>query len=1180
MTMEAPAAAPRQAVAQPGQWRLDRIELVNWGTFDGHHALEVPRSGFLLTGHSGSGKSSLVDAITAVLTPRMRATFNAAAADGSSRGNDRTVLTYVRGAHSRGTDSDTGEITTQYLRPAKDATGKETGGTWSGLLLRYSSGTGKHQHLVKLFHAKRGASVPADVSELHMITAEDIELLDLQPYAINGLKERELKKAHPQAYVHKQHSRFAARFSRELGNLGERATVLLHRTQAAKNLGSLDDLFRDFMLDEPETYVLADRAVEQFTELSEAHRAVVRAREQIGLLQPLEPAAAQYEAAVAEQQQTEQLNDALEDFTHTWKVQLTEQAQQDAAQTSSEAEAAHTQTESTLAAADQTQRDAAAAVDARGGAQLEALEERISARRERLSAARDRHAQMSRVLADADLPTPENQAEMAQLHSTAEQMVTEASATAEQNQQQAQEVMARKAEAQQQLAGVDAELQALRKSRSNVGQRLLAARTLIAEAAGVPERSLPFAAELLQVRGDYADWTGAIERVLRPVAAVMLVPAAQEFAVSAAADAHHLGARLQFSTVPAESGSPAKPASEDSLIYRVEVSDTASSSIQGWLHHELGRRFDYPCVESAEQLGGLDRGVTRAGQVKRGPRTYEKDDTFEVTDRSRWVLGFGNEDKTEHFLALRRQLDEQITAIDKDLGAAISAQHAHRDRLRALQQVQSLTWDEVDAAARQTELQQAETARTTLLAGDGDLRRAQKQLQEAEQQRRAAADQEREAAKQLLAAQAELERLQRSLEQLRSTEVPALEAEVTAALEEVFASHRTQRSVTHASIDADARQVGRALNEQIRRSSGQQSQAAEQIARITFEFRSRWPAAAGDLSDGVETRADYLEVLQSLRADRLPDFEQRFFQMLRDQSQQNIGLLAERIRRAPTEIRRRVDPINESLMRSRFDHRGRWLQIQVKEARPAVAREFLADLNTIASGGLAIGEETAEQMEERFAVLARVMRQLGSSEAADRTWRGHCLDTRRHVQFLGLEKDAEGVVVDYHESGRGRSGGQKQKLVIFCLAAALRYQLTRETEETPSYGSIVMDEAFDKADARFTRMALDIFAEFGFHMILATPLKMLQVLEDYVGGIALVTSNDGMKSYASEVSIDDRRLGAVGDGAVGTGAVGAGDAATGPAAEHHREDAEHRSPEQNGFAEADNDQQMLFGDDT
>ena len=44
---------------------------------------------------------------------------------------------------------------------------------------------------------------------------------------------------------------------------------------------------------------------------------------------------------------------------------------------------------------------------------------------------------------------------------------------------------------------------------------------------------------------------------------------------------------------------------------------------------------------------------------------------------------------------------------------------------------------------------------------------------------------------------------------------------------------------------------------------------------------------------------------------------------------------------------------------------------------------------------------------------------------------------------------------------------------------------------------------------------------------LAAPLKLLQVLEDYVGGIALVTSPDCRTSYASEVSIDDRRLGAV-----------------------------------------------------
>jgi hypothetical protein len=42
----------------PGQWRLARIELVNWGTFQEHRTLDVARKGFLLTGASGSGRST------------------------------------------------------------------------------------------------------------------------------------------------------------------------------------------------------------------------------------------------------------------------------------------------------------------------------------------------------------------------------------------------------------------------------------------------------------------------------------------------------------------------------------------------------------------------------------------------------------------------------------------------------------------------------------------------------------------------------------------------------------------------------------------------------------------------------------------------------------------------------------------------------------------------------------------------------------------------------------------------------------------------------------------------------------------------------------------------------------------------------------------------------------------
>src|SRR5690606_27319430 len=161
------------------------------------------------------------------------------------------------------------------------------------------------------------------------------------------------------------------------------------------------------------------------------------------------------------------------------------------------------------------------------------------------------------------------------------------------------------------------------------------------------------------------------------------------------------------------------------------------------------------------------------------------------------------------------------------------------------------------------------------------------------------------------------------------------------------------------------------------------------------------------------------------------------------------------------------------------------------------------------------------EAERRFEVLARVTHRLGSSESADRTWQTLCLDTRRHVRFTGVQGDAEGTQLDVYDSGAGRSGGQKQKLVVFCLAAALRYQLARDAESVPSFGSVVMDEAFDKADAAFTRMALDIFREFGFHMILATPLKLLQTLEEYVGGIAVVQCADSRESSVSAVAFDD-----------------------------------------------------------
>lgn len=145
--MTSSATAPQTA----SQHRLARIQVYNWGTFSGHHDLPVPRSGLLLTGPSGSGKSSLLDALSAVLVPAKSLRFNAAAQESSSTADrSRSVLSYVRGAYRRSADEITGEVVTDYLRPRA---------TRSGIALTFTRLRPEETiTLVTLYHARQGST--------------------------------------------------------------------------------------------------------------------------------------------------------------------------------------------------------------------------------------------------------------------------------------------------------------------------------------------------------------------------------------------------------------------------------------------------------------------------------------------------------------------------------------------------------------------------------------------------------------------------------------------------------------------------------------------------------------------------------------------------------------------------------------------------------------------------------------------------------------------------------------------------------------------------------------------------------------------------------------------------------------------------------------------------------------
>lgn len=76
-------------------YRLQHVEVFNWGNFDGQVWRLTPGAETaLLTGDIGSGKSTLVDALTTLLMPAHRIAYNKAAGADSK---ERNLRSYVEG---------------------------------------------------------------------------------------------------------------------------------------------------------------------------------------------------------------------------------------------------------------------------------------------------------------------------------------------------------------------------------------------------------------------------------------------------------------------------------------------------------------------------------------------------------------------------------------------------------------------------------------------------------------------------------------------------------------------------------------------------------------------------------------------------------------------------------------------------------------------------------------------------------------------------------------------------------------------------------------------------------------------------------------------------------------------------------------------------------------------------
>lgn len=1077
----------------PGQYRLSRIQLINWGTFEGSVDIPVAREGFLVTGGSGSGKSTLIDAVTAVLLPGDRVRFNAAAQANTPRGKGRNLVSYIRGAWRSREDHASGTVVATYLRPRA---------TYSVVGLTYEDGEGGAYTLVAMFYLKSGHNSPAEVARFYGIFPADHTVYELVGYLRSGIDKRRIKATFKEAAFSENHSVFAGKFRQRLGIASQEAQYLLHRAQSAKDLQSLDDLFRDYMLAEPDTFQVAETAVEQFRDLEGAYERVEDVRAQVAALEPLVQLKQRKDKAASGREHALGLKRALPTVGNRIKREeqevLVRRYSVEHAASASRFESAGKRREH----AREMERIARDAVDRTLGARYGELSVRREAVAEKLALTESHRTRLVSAVEGIGGTAPETAEDFLVIGNAAHVIVDEYQAHRAGLEESSEEAVAARTRARDDHEAADHELRMLSRGTSNIDYRLLEVRERMCHDLGLNLREVPFAGELIDPVD--MEWEPVVQRLLGGLAATLLVPDTLLPRVRGWVSAEHLGARLKVNGVNTAAEHSSPRLAHNALPRKVEV---IGSPFQAWLLAELGHSFNILCVDSPadfEKLGPRDNAVTIRGLRRFAHRSgdpterLEKDDRRELGDRSIYRLGSTNHEKIE-------LLREQVNQTAAKVRAAVHRQQEAKAQIdaldkeyRAAELILGTSWAQVDVHSVRSAVEDLDrTIRelsTTPEAAELDTRleKAVTELAAAETQWQDTHSEVSVLDNKWRSAQRELERLQ---------QIPEQEVEEAVARELETRLADATRRIHAGNVDERTSQLRDELDVEIAGFDVTLNTANTQIVNTLSRYLEKWPAAKADIQSQPDYIGEALNRLGTLQGDRLAEFTTNFLSLMNDMSTRNLGQIARALRHARREIEERIDPINRSLQRSEFNTDS-FLHIQVRDRRGDIVTEFQRDLDAAISGGLGVNDE--KQAFDRYQVIAKLIRRLGSQDSADTRWKRLVLDTRRHVSFIGLERDREDRTINTYVDSSSLSGGQAQKLVFFCLAAALRYQLAEPGAQYPSYATVILDEAFDRADPAFTRQTMDVFSSFGFHMVLATPLKLIQTLGGYVGATIVV----------------------------------------------------------------------------
>lgn len=1074
-----------QEPPMPASFALSHIDLYDWGAFGGRHCAQIDPRGSAVIGPTGSGKTTLIDALMTLLTANPR--YNLASTGGHE--SDRDLASYVRGVTGTGNNSGDNDHVAR------------NGAVVSGIAARFSNGVAVVR-VGALFWFDGSSSALADLKRRWFFCEVETPGLDewLEAHRSGGaraLKQLENETAGFKLFENK--AAFLARL-RAYFDVGENAFNLLNRAAGLKQLNSIDEVFRELVLDDRSMFAQAAKVAGEFDTLAEIHAALGTARRQRDALLPIRDRWRDRQ----QWQETLRLQQRLQTLLPGWFASHAAQLWQTRCAALEHDIARQRERLSALNGEVERQDELRLQLQLeylqRGGDNIEQLRKDLSRQQQELSRrseqARQYHALAVLLQRPAALTRESLQANQA----WAKQQQPLLQAEFLRQKEILYDAIVLRASQRDTGKTLHAEFEAVKaRPGSNIPPPHQRFRAELAQQLGMDEDELPFIAELVEVRKEHASWRGAIERAL--------------------------GAeRLRLLLDPAVAGRALDwiNGRDNRLDVRLrEAEPTAANAV--FFDDGFVRKLNFkphPLREPLKQvLAGLDRHCVSVGQLRDTPHAltiegmtsgrrgwYEKRDSKALAIE--WMTGFDNKDRL-------RSLAEQIAAAgaaqeiaERACTRAESAVAETQQRMLALDSVMGLEFDQIDVTRAQQERDHLQTRLAELTSPGSDAEQARQRWEQATAAWKAALDLLARHGAAIAAGEAEHKAAAAHLQQARRMAGAGLEEEDAA----LAAAHL---QVPQA---CELDRLGELLQAGADRIAGAIREAGNRLGSINQSLIADMGRAqkvdTGELSEfGLtpEEAPHYLERLRVLIEEALPEKMQRFQHYLNESSDQGVRLLLSEIEEEVSAIEERLADLNKTLYRVDFQP-GRYLQLEPLRVRHQSLRSLEDARSQLRAAML-----KDDQGESHYSALRHMVDLLREAADKPKTLAARALlDPRHRLSFaVSVIERAGGAMIETRTSSQGGSGGEKEIIASYVLTASLSYALAPRNGGPSVFGSIVLDEAFSKSSQAVAGRIIQALREFGLHALFVTPNKELRLLRTHTRSAILVHRRGQQASLTS-----------------------------------------------------------------